>query len=67
MKTAYDAGYETGLGWQEDYTPGGPRVMYPREDDSDIFKERCRKSLENKKEWHLGFNQGKEDKANENG
>jgi hypothetical protein len=53
-------GYETGLTWDANYYPGGPHKLYSASDFDRIDEKvrRCRQSLFNYENWHLGFKAG---------
>ena len=55
----YAKGFETGLYWEEDYTPGGPFLMSRGNCRCD---ETCKVCADNKQEyedWHEGFTAGR--------
>lgn len=60
MASHYATGFETGLYWKEDYTPGGPFrlsrnfVHNENEEHRKIFEE----NLKRYEDWHEGFKAG---------
>jgi len=65
-KASYDAGYETGRRWTENYTPGGPywqrASTYPGPTAAahpDEYRAYCEATEENHREWMRGWHDGK--------
>ncbi len=63
-EASYKDGYETGLTWQEDYTPGGPHAfmhngssVMDRDPDWAAYCEATRVNL---REWKRGFTEGRD-------
>ncbi len=59
LSASYLDGYETGLRWQRNDTPGGPWHYYAKNHEDDIVKRNAKALQENHRLWMLGWTEGK--------
>jgi len=55
----YTQGFETGLYWKKDHTPGGPHLMSQCSPGREQPCTICEDNKQEYKDWHEGFKAGR--------